>query len=469
MRLSIIWVFFLSVLAVMLLLGYVLRFSARESRMTKVISDIRSHSNMFINQLGAVGGLQSTLTEKMVYELGQAAVIYDGRILIVDQSLSIVMDTYDMEVGKTLISEEVIQALRGTADTYRNDDACYIEVTMPIVENETQNIIGVFLVRVTTQGIFAQQQDINQVMGITISFLGVMMLVFALIYSRRLTKPLQKISGAIAQVTEGGTEAHVTMNGYYEIEQISDAFNVMLQQINKLEKSRQEFVSNVSHELKTPMTSIKVLADSLLMQENVPEELYREFLTDINAEIERENKIISDLLSLVKLDRTDGEMHIAQVSINELLDIILRRLTPIAKQQGIELIYESFRNVIAEVDEVKLSLAISNLIENAIKYNVEGGWVKLSLNADHKYFYLRVADSGIGIPQEEQEHVFDRFYRVDKTRSRETGGSGLGLAIVKNIILMHKGTIKLFSREEEGSMFTVRIPLSFIVDQTFTE
>ena len=469
MRLSVIWIFFLSVVVAMLLLGYVLRFSARESRMNKVITDIRTHSNMFINQLGAVGGLQSTLTEKMVYELGQAAVIYEGRILITDKSLGIVVDTYNMEVGKTLISEEVIQALRGSSDTYRNDDAEYIELTMPIVENETQNVIGVFLVRATTAGIFAQQRDIDQVIGIVIPFLSVLMLVFVLFYSRRLTKPLKKISTAIAQVTEGGTDAKVSMSGYYEIEQISDAFNVMLQQINKLETSRQEFVSNVSHELKTPMTSMKVLADSLLMQENVPEELYREFLTDINAEIERENKIISDLLSLVKLDRTDGEMHIAQVSINELLDIILRRLTPIAQQQGIELIYESFRNVIAEVDEVKLSLAISNLIENAIKYNVEGGWVKLSLNADHKYFYLRVADSGIGIPQEEQEHVFDRFYRVDKTRSRETGGSGLGLAIVKNIILMHKGTIKLFSREDEGSMFTVKIPLSFIVDHTFTE
>jgi len=469
MRLSIIWVFFLSVVAAMLLLGYVLRFSARESRMNKVITDIRTHSNMFINQLGAVGGLQSTLTEKMIYELGQAAVIYEGRILITDKSLGIVVDTYDMEIGKTLISEEVIQALRGSSDTYRNDDAAYIELTMPIVESETQNIIGVFLVRATTAGIFAQQSDIDQVLGIMIPFLSVLLLVFVLLYSRRLTKPLKKISTAIAQVTEGGTEAKVSMSGYYEIEQISDAFNIMLQQINKLEKSRQEFVSNVSHELKTPMTSMKVLADSLLMQDNLPEELYREFLTDINAEIERENKIISDLLSLVKLDRTDGEMHIAQVSINELLDIILRRLTPIAQKQGIELIYESFRNVIAEVDEVKLSLAISNLIENAIKYNVEGGWVKLSLNADHKYFYLRVADSGIGIPQEEQEHVFDRFYRVDKTRSRETGGSGLGLAIVKNIILMHKGTIKLFSRVDEGSMFTVKIPLSFIVDQTFTE
>ena len=469
MRLSIIWVFFVSIMVAMLLLGYVMRFTARESRISKMMTDIRTQSNMFINRLGAAGSLQSTLSEKMIYELGQAAVLYEGRILITDKNLCIVADTYNMEVGKTLISEEVILALRGSADTYRNDDAAYIELTMPIIESESQNVIGVFLVRATTAGVFAQQHDISQAMGIMIAFLAVLMVVYVLVYSRHLTKPLQKISTAIAQVTEGGTEAKVSVRGYYEIEQISDAFNVMLQQINKLEKSRQEFVSNVSHELKTPMTSIKVLADSLLMQENVPEELYREFLTDINAEIERENKIIGDLLSLVKLDRTDGEMHIAQVSINELLDIILRRLTPIAKQQGIELIYESFRNVIAEVDEVKLSLAISNLIENAIKYNVEGGWVKLSLNADHKYFYLRVADSGIGIPQEEQEHVFDRFYRVDKARARETGGSGLGLAIVKNIVLMHKGTIKLFSRENEGSMFTVRIPLSFIVDHIFTE
>ncbi len=469
MRLNVILVFFLCTMTVMLLLGYIMKLSARENGVNRAISDVRTQSGMFINQLGAVGGLQSALTEKMINELGQAAMMYEGRILIVDQQLSILMDTYNMEAGKTLISAEVIQALRGSSGTYRNDDAAYIELTMPIVESETQNVIGVFLVRATTAGIFAQQQQLSQVMGTMVAFLGLLMLVFVLLYSQTLTRPLKKISGAIAQVTEGGTEARVSMSGYYELEQISDAFNIMLQQIDKLEKSRQEFVSNVSHELKTPMTSMKVLADSLLMQESVPEELYREFLTDINEEIERENKIISDLLSLVKLDRTDGEMHIAQVSINELLDIILRRLTPIAQKQGIELIYESFRNVIAEVDEVKLSLAISNLIENAIKYNVEGGWVKLSLNADHKYFYLRVADSGIGIPQEEQEHVFDRFYRVDKTRSRETGGSGLGLAIVKNIILMHKGSIKLFSRENEGSMFTVKIPLSFIVGQTFTE
>ena len=233
--------------------------------------------------------------------------------------------------------------------------------------------------------------------------------------------------------------------------------------MKKVEESRQEFVSNVSHELKTPMTSIKVLADSLTMQGEAPAELYREFLSDITDEIERENKIINDLLSLVRLDRKEAEMHIAQVSINELMEIILKRIKPIAKNRNIELVFESFRPVLAEVDEVKLSLAVSNLIENAVKYNVEDGNVRVSLNADHKYFYISVSDSGIGIPEAAQPFVFDRFYRVDKARSRESGGTGLGLAITKSVVLRHKGTIKVYSRENEGTTFTVRIPLNYIV------
>ena len=122
----------------------------------------------------------------------------------------------------------------------------------------------------------------------------------------------------------------------------------------------------------------------------------------------------------------------------------------------------SFRPVVAEVDEVKLTLALSTLIENAIKYNVESGWVHVSLNADHKFFYVKVADSGIGIPEEDQERIFERFYRVDKSHSREIGGTGLGLAITRNAILMHRGAIKVYSKPDEGTTFTVRVPLAYI-------
>ena len=236
----------------------------------------------------------------------------------------------------------------------------------------------------------------------------------------------------------------------------------MLTRLQKLEDSRQEFVSNVSHELKTPITSIKVLSESLMMQEDVPVELYREFMADITEEIERENKIINDLLSLVKLDKTAGELNISQININELLEQILKRLRPIAEKRNIELVFESFRQVVAEVDEVKISLAVNNLIENAIKYNFEDGWVRVSLNADHKYFYVTVADSGVGIPEDVQDNIFERFYRVDKARSRETGGTGLGLSITRNAILMHRGSIKVYSKENEGATFTIRVPLTFI-------
>ena len=246
------------------------------------------------------------------------------------------------------------------------------------------------------------------------------------------------------------------------MEDVVDSINHMTTKLETLESSRQEFVSNVSHELKTPITSIKVLADSLLQQEDAPAELYREFLTDITDEIERENKIITDLLSLVKLDKTSGELNIETININELLEQILRRIKPIAAERNIELVFESYRPVLAEVDEVKLSLAVNNLIENAVKYNFDDGWVRVSLNADHKFFYVKVSDSGVGIPEDEQENVFERFYRVDKARSRETGGTGLGLSITRNAILMHRGAIKVYSKEKEGTTFTVRIPLNHV-------
>ena len=237
----------------------------------------------------------------------------------------------------------------------------------------------------------------------------------------------------------------------------------MLGRMRILDDSRNEFVSNVSHELKTPLTSMKVLADSLLSQEEVPPELYKEFMGDLSQEIERENKIINDLLSLVKMDKTANTMNITSENINALVERILKRLRPIAATRNIEVVFESFRPVTAEVDVVKLTLAISNLVENAIKYNKEDGWIHVSLNADHKYFYLEVADSGIGIPEESMEHIFERFYRVDKSHSREIGGTGLGLAIARSAVVMHRGAIKAYSQLGEGTTFAVRIPLTYVL------
>ena len=247
---------------------------------------------------------------------------------------------------------------------------------------------------------------------------------------------------------------------------MSHAVQKSLRKLKAVDQSRQEFVSNVSHELKTPITSIRVLADSLMGMEEVPVELYREFMSDISDEIDRESQIIEDLLTLVRMDKSaESQMKISQVHINHELEMILKRLRPIAKRSNVELILESIREVTADVDKVKLNLAVTNLVENAIKYNVDSGWVRVTLDADHKYFYVKVADSGIGIPEDSVDHIFERFFRVDKARSREVGGTGLGLSITKNVIQMHHGVIDVESTQGEGTTFSMRIPLNYVSRQ----
>ena len=426
------------------------------------ISELQGHGNSMANLLLSTGYITDPSVAEVDTEFSRIAGIYDGRILVVDNHLNIIKDTYGIEDDKILISEEVIQCLRGTNINYVDKQDNYIEMIVPITHNTTKEIMGVIIMTFSTKDIIAISDLLSQKAFVLFITIAILILVFAYFYSGAFNKPLINLKNEIGHLTEGYMDNEVTVDGFHEIKQISNSLNQMLLRMKNLERSRQEFVSNVSHELKTPLTSVKVLADSLLMQENVQPELYREFLLDISEEIERENKIINDLLSLVKLDKTVSDMNISSIKINELMEQVLKRLRPIAKKSNIELVFESFRPVVAEIDEVKLSLAISNLIENGIKYNVEDGWVRVSLNADHKYFYIKVADSGIGIPEEAQDYIFDRFYRVDKARSRGTGGTGLGLSITKNAIHMHKGAIKVYSRENEGTTFTVRVPINYI-------
>ena len=260
-------------------------------------------------------------------------------------------------------------------------------------------------------------------------------------------------------IAAGHQEEGLGQENFREFYNLSSSFNKIINRYKELENTRQEFVS---HELKTPITSMKILADSLLMQPDVPVELYEEFMNDIVHEIDRENQIITDLLTLVKMDKTQADLNITSVKINDLLEVLLKRISPIAEKRGIKIRLETMREVVAEVDEVKLSLACNNLIENAVKYNHDDGKVDVSLNADHKFFYIRVKDTGCGIPEDCQEQIFERFYRVDKARSRETGGTGLGLAITRNVVLMHKGSIRVHSKEGEGATFIIRIPLNYI-------
>ncbi|MCD7746508.1 MAG: HAMP domain-containing histidine kinase [Lachnospiraceae bacterium] len=410
-----------------------------------------------ISESGYMHGNESEQVDKLI---DQMASLYSGRVILVNSSFCIIKDTYDIDVDKVIISEEVLLTFLGTNSTNYDDDNQFLEMTIPITDDENQETDGIMIISVPTQDIANGKAGLSSTVLRMQSILMILILGVAFYVSRILTRPFGKITQSLEDVA-GVNDEELSIPDYTETQLLAEAYNRMLKRVKAQEDSRQEFVSNVSHELKTPITSMKVLADSLLAQEDVPVELYKEFMTDIAEEVDRENKIISDLLSLVKMDRRSSDVHIEETNINQLIELVLKRLRPIAGTRNIELVLESFKPVLAEVDETKLTLALSNLIENGIKYNKENGWVHVSLNVDSKYFYVKVEDSGIGIPEESQEHIFERFYRVDKSHSREIGGTGLGLAITRSAVLMHHGAIKVYSKEGEGTTFTVRIPLKY--------
>ena len=434
-----------------------------ESRAVELrTAEIQNQCTILCNQLNNYGYLSDTSSEVINTSLTQLTNIYNGRVMVIDEELRVIKDTYSLDEGKTDVSENVVRCMKGERTNFYDRTNHYIEVTSPIVESGGDKVLGVMLASVSTDNIETTKQVLYTHGGVIIGIAMILLAMFSVFLADRMVRPIHKITGAIENVTEGYSDDVLHVDTFTETRQLSEAFNKMLGRLKILDESREEFVSNVSHELKTPMTSMKVLADSLVAQDNVPVEMYQEFMQDIAKEIDRENQIITDLLSLVKMDRSGQTMNIQTMNINDLLEQILKRLKPIAEKKNVEMVMESFRPVNAEIDETKFTLAVSNLVENAIKYNRENGWVHVSLNADHKYFYVKVEDSGIGIPEQDQAHIFERFYRVDKSHSREIGGTGLGLAIARNAVLVHRGSIKVYSNEREGTTFTVRIPLIYV-------
>lgn len=428
--------------------------------MDETVTQVKWQSNILASDILAMDFLKNPDSDAADVEIQQMAYAYSARILIINSDYIIVKDNYIFDEGKTIVTEDVINAFKGKSHSHINYKSSSAVITTPIID-DTGKISGV--IKVSLSG-YATIQTINYMKRISIAVMIAFLLVFSgilvfVIY--KLTSPAKDMKEAILSLSDGDKNARIKKQTIKEYKDIGDAVNVLLDRLESIDGSRDEFVSNVSHELKTPMTSMKVLADSLLATENAPIEMYKEFMQDIAEEIDRENEIIGDLLNLVRTDGERAVLNIETVDVNELMEVVLKRLKPIALKNNIEIIFESMRPVTASIDRVKFIIVLTNIIENAIKYNHPEGWVKITLNADHKFFYVDVSDSGIGIPEECKDQVFERFYRVDKARSRETGGTGLGLAITKNIVLLHKGTIKFYSKENEGTTFNIRIPLNY--------
>lgn len=448
---------FIAGLSVCALCTYGIVESYKQSCISQKEQEIYTYTSRMISQFEVTDFLNST-NDTINNELSAASEFFGGRILVVNSGMQVIFDSYERDIGKTVVMKEIVSAFNGENVSVCNLDEGYGIYSCKITDQDSRIIGSIFILYSMTSEQAVVENMITS--GMIISTVIIIVLMFvSFIVIRRVVKPLKTMRTSLSKISAGNLDVSLEEKGVKEFREVSSSVNTMLVNVRATKENQQEFVSNVSHELKTPMASIKVLADSLLMQEGVDVELYREFLTDINEEIDRENEIISDLLTLVRMDKKADTLMVSLCSMNDILNIVLRRIKPLALQNNIEIIYESYRDIVAEVDDSKMIMALTNFCENAVKYNKELGQVRIGLNSDSQYVYITVEDTGIGIPEEAINHVFDRFYRVDKTRDRATGGTGLGLAIANEIITMHDGVVKVHSKEKVGTTFTIRIPL----------
>ncbi|MGL4790372.1 MAG: ATP-binding protein [Anaerotignaceae bacterium] len=382
------------------------------------------------------------------------------RIIVTDAMGTVVNDSNRTEINKTYLIPEIIEAL-DNRDVAREQKNGSIYAVASIVEDSGKKVGAVLIADLPTD-IKVKMEDLRQQIYVMTAVIVAIVLAIVIAFSQMITDPLENMAKVIQKMADGhlGKRVPVSRSSNNEIAQVGFAVNNMAEKLEQVDISRQEFVSNVSHELKTPLSSIKVLSEAILLNTDAPKEMYAEFFRDINSEVDRMTEIINDLLTLVRLDQKEIPINFKEEKVNDLVVNIIKRLTPLAGHKNIYLDFEEESEVVAQIDATKLTLAISNLIENAIKYTDEDGSVKVTLDCDHQNAFITVTDTGVGMAEEELSKIFDRFYRIDKTRDRETGGTGLGLSITHATVLMHDGSIRVSSKEGEGTTFVLRIPLS---------
>jgi two-component system phosphate regulon sensor histidine kinase PhoR len=234
---------------------------------------------------------------------------------------------------------------------------------------------------------------------------------------------------------------------------------------NEFEKMvRQEFFSNASHELKTPLTSIRGYLELIENGMASDEEMKKEFLARIKKEAANKTNLINDILMISRLETKEAEVILSEIRICPIVSEVCKSLEPLAREYKVS-VNMNCRPLMIHANAQQLRELFSNLITNAIKYNKPGGTVNVAVTSESKEIVITVADTGVGIPEDAKQRVFERFYRVDKGRSKKVGGTGLGLSIVKHIVGFYNGSVELESKLMEGSIFTVRLPIKQHTDE----
>ncbi len=417
---------------------------------------------LVVSSFGGVDAISEESASQIISVLGDLNVT---RLLVTDGEARAV---YDSSVGQNaegryVLLEEVVQALQGN-DVLR---CVYAKGTlesyaaMPVMVRG-ESVGCVYMMEYDAeQGQVIENLERN-ILFSSLLLLGMIILasvIFTLTGSRR----MRKIVTSVRMAREGEYSQKIRIRGSDEMGKLANEFNKLTERLQESETKQRQFISDASHELKTPLSSIKLLSDSILQNE-MDVNTMREFVADIGRESDRLTRLAQDILML---DRTDREADIEHevVYADEVISRVFRMLIPLASEKGIDLTGSFEPNCSVLTAEDDLYQILFNLVENGIKYNRENGGVHVTLWRDGDDVKIMIEDTGVGIPPQSIDHVFERFYRVDKARSRAAGGSGLGLCIVKELVERNYGTIRVSSIENVGTKFTVMFPWFEVSEQ----
>ncbi|MBQ7415527.1 MAG: HAMP domain-containing histidine kinase [Oscillospiraceae bacterium] len=408
-------------------------------------------SQLAATEIGMLNVLTETTVSNTVNKFSNLKVT---QLLVTDQEGLVIYDSGSTQSGTPVELTQITKALAGNdVFTWNYHDGVMVsEVATPIMSSG-----------VTVGCIYMMEQDAQQgqllksiqmvILSITL-ILELAVFLFSVAFSHSFSKRLNRIMTSMRIIQDGDFTHKVTMDGNDELTVLGDEFNNLAKRLQTSEHKRQQFVSDASHELKTPLASIKLLSDSIL-QNDMDIETIREFVGDIGEEAERLTRMSQKLLDLTRGEDVEAE----KAEINYMaptVERVVRMLSPHAKQSQLELITNLECDTPVLIREDDLYRIVFNLVENAIKYNIPGGKVTVSLERTEEWGILKVSDTGSGIPEDAIPHIFERFYRVDKARSRASGGSGLGLSIVRNMVQRNEGEIHVDSTFGMGTTFTLK-------------
>ena len=389
--------------------------------------------------------------------IGQIESLKANRLLVTDQTGCTLYDSGSASPGAYVLFPEILSALDG-------NDVCSWRYQNGVIDSRAAapvyyfgTIVGcVYMTDYdTAQGGLIQSLQ-RTILVITL-LLEIIVVVFSIAFANTFSRRLNRIMASMRTIREGDYSHKVTMGGNDELTILGNEFNDLTERLQTSEQKRSRFVSDASHELKTPLASIKLLTDSIL-QYDMDLETTREFVSDIGSEAERLNRMTEKLLSLTRAEGITGQQEMEIIFMAPTVRRVARMLKNNALQAGITFDLQLAGDTSILILEDDLYQIVFNLMENGIKYNHSGGKLTVRLGREEDNAILEVSDTGMGIPEEAIEHVFERFYRVDKARSRQTGGSGLGLAIVRSIVQRNRGIITLNSTLGKGTTFTVSFP-----------